>query len=392
MAGAAGGCIGSMGRLAWIGGLAGCVTPGDPITLPVAASSSQTAGGDATSAVPDPTADGSESGSTGSIASTDGPEDASTGGSDAGTGGEPPRPDEAPIGWAAVADEGGPVVGGAGGPVVLVDDEATFEALAGTDDPVTLRIVGTLEGMLSIAGSNKTIEGTPGSVIRGGLQIHGEVDAPIRNLILRDLTVVGTNCEPECSDTDGISLRYVRHVWVHHCDISDADDGNLDITRESDFVTVSWTKFSYSDPARSSRYSTLVGGDDSHTGDAGRLRVTFHHDWWTSNVAEQMPWARYGLVHLFNNYYTAVDNDWCVRAGIDSNVIVEGNVFDGSTRPVDLPPDETAAVRIEGNLASPEPLADLVQGEPFVPPYLYTLDPVGDVARSVAERAGPREH
>ncbi len=115
-----------------------------------------------------------------------------------------------------------------------------------------------------------------------------------------------------------------HHVWFDHCSIKDGTDGNLDITNNADFVTVSWTKFSYtprtddvgndSTGASGHRYSNLVGGTDSQPdGWPGTipLNVTWHHNWWADNVVERQPRVRYGRNHLFNNFYDSSASNYC---------------------------------------------------------------------------------
>ena len=52
----------------------------------------------------------------------------------------------------------------------------------------------------------------------------------------------------------------------------------------------------------------------------GRKLVTWHHNWWSSNVHERMPRVRFGDVHVFDNYYSSSGNNYCIRAGFHSNV------------------------------------------------------------------------
>lgn len=345
-------------RAAWllVLGLAACVSPGDPIGLPELDGSG---GGEGTS------------------------------GGDGDTGAVLPDP-AGPVGWASVSAEGQPGTdGGAGGLVVRVDTAlALTEALA-RPEPLTVQVVGTLDGGFLLMTSDKTLEGLPGAALHGGLDIRGSVDAPVHNIIVRNLVVRGRNCADGCGDADAMSIRWAHHVWIDHCDISDGDDGNLDITREADYVTVSWSRFWYSSADRPGRYSNLIGGSDDDVADADDLKVTMHHNWWSDNVAGHMPRVRFGKVHVFDNYYDAVGNEHGVRVGVDADLRLENNHFDGIVLPVDEPIDDTAVMLVQGNLATPEPLADDDVGEAFVPPYPYTLDPPEVLAAVVPAGAGP---
>src|SRR6185503_7659822 len=120
----------------------------------------------------------------------------------------------------------------------------------------------------------------------------------------RNLKVVGRNCQDapqDCSaGEDAISVNGgAQHLWFDHLDVSDGSDGNLDITQGSDFVTVSWSKFSYSsmrtDPMAGTsghRFSNLVGASDTDPSDVNHLNITWHHNWWAQNVNQRMPRTR----------------------------------------------------------------------------------------------------
>lgn len=374
----------------------GCAAPGEPITTGEIAQGSSTSFGASTGLAS--TTTGSSSSSVGSVTTNaetasaegtnaEGTNTAETSGAENSTG-DVVVPSEA-IGWAGVAAEGvDGVIGGAGGPTVVVSSiEALAEEVAG-EEPRVIQISGLLNGYVELAGSNKTIEGLPGAELYGGIALFGTAEAPLSNVIIRNLRIVAPPCESDCDEFDALALRWAHHVWIDHCDLWDGTDGNLDITRESDYVTVSWSRFSYSDPELPVRQSNLVGGADEHVDDADDLRVTFHHNWWTDNVAKFMPRIRYGQVHLFNNYYSAVDNDDCIRLGLQANAVIEKNVFEGASLPLGESIDDTAQVRALDNLGTPEPIEDLEIGEAFVPPYPYVPDPVDEVAERVRAEAG----
>jgi pectate lyase len=319
--------------------------------------------------------------------------------------GSAPRPDGAPfdpdvavetdgaIGWASVNDLGqdGTTGGGSAAPVMVMTLDDLNLAVGGTD-PAVVQIGATVVGEVKV-GSNKTILGTPGAILQGHLRISQSV-----NVIVRNLVVVGNNCtdNPDCqSGADAVTIQgRSHHIWVDHCDISDGSDGNLDVVSASDYVTISWTKFWYRGRAGGHQFSDLLGSDDSDTGDAGHLRVTFHHDWWADGVQERMPRARYGHVHLFNNLYTSSGDSYCVGVGVNVNILTESNVFSGVRRPVDTSDFANgASVAVSyanlyqlGSTPSPQ-LGTAV----FTPPYPYTLQPASDVEVSVRNNAGPQQ-
>jgi pectate lyase len=292
------------------------------------------------------------------------------------------------VGWAAVAGSGvnGGTVGGSGTPV-LVTTVSQFNSMAGGTSSRVIQVSGTLKGTMTV-GSNKTIIGLSGATIHGHLELKGSV-----NVILRNLKVVGQNCtdDSDCqSGTDAITIESKsHHIWVDHCDISDGSDGNLDITHGSDFITVSWTKFSYSGKrAGGHQFSNLIGHSDSNSSeDSGHLNVTWHHDWWAGNVQERMPRVRFGKVHSFNNLFTSSGNNYCIRAGTSSLILSENNAFVKVDDPFDI---DGGNLLTRGDLFSGTTGNKTGTGKGFTPPYAYTLTAASSVQSAVQAGAGPR--
>ena len=317
---------------------------------------------------------------------------------DASPGVDAPAPVDAampatgPVGWASVSGLGvDTTTGGGDVAATIVTTLGELESAVGDTASAVVRIEGTIEGNVSI-GSNKTLEGAPGATFRGSLSLNGSV-----NIILRNLTIVGYNCSDnsDCgSGRDAITMiNSAHHIWIDHCDISDGSDGNLDITRASDFVTVSWTRFSYSGRRSGGhQLSNLVGASDSHTDDDGHLSITWHHNWWADNIQERMPRVRFGRNHLFNNLYTSAGNNYCVGLGVSGDVLLENNVFDGVDDPINSTSysDGNSVVESRGNLYidTTGSNADLGSGV-FTPPYPYTLDDATAVDALVRAGAGP---
>ena len=73
----------------------------------------------------------------------------------------------------------------------------------------------------------------------------------------------------------------------------------------------------------------LIGSSDSATADAGKLRVTLHHNSFDRNV-QRTPRVRFGQVHVFNNYYrlegATYSYSWGV--GVQSQIFAQNNYFD----------------------------------------------------------------
>jgi pectate lyase len=323
-------------------------------------------------------------------------------------------------GWAAVPGRGVNTTTGGGNatPIVVTTLAQLQDAVEGTN-PAVIHVRGELTPGDIDVGSNKTIIGLCGAEINGHVEIREAV-----NVIVRNITIVGYgegNCALDpgfdssvgCSSGDDavIIQRNSHHVWFDHVAVRDGTDGNLDITNAADFVTISWTKFSYtprtdnigddSTGAAGHRYSNLVGGTDNpdEFDDANALNVTWHHNWWADNVVERQPRIRFGQNHLFNNYYSSATSNYCIRAGIESALLIEGNVFEGSRDPHEFnnTADEGSAnislgatnlyINTIGNQQTDG------DGPPFLdPPYDYRLDAAAAVRAAVtsaATGAGP---
>jgi len=299
------------------------------------------------------------------------------------------------------ANVGSATTGGGTAAIQMVTSTGAFNSAAGGTGAAVIGVMGRLSGTFTI-GSNKTIIGMCGSELDGHVQIGGST-----NVIVRNLKVVGLNCtdNADCqSGADGISVEASggtpsTHIWFDHCDISNGSDGNLDITQASDFITVSWTKFSYSGQrAGGHQFSNLMGASDSDTGDRGHLRATWHHNWWGANVGERMPRVRFGQVHLFNNLWgggTAinVNENACVEVGIDANILIENGVFDHVSDGIDSTnymPSAATVVLQRGNIytAVSGQIANRGTGV-FTPPYTYAnLQDAGCVSAAVMAGAG----
>jgi len=328
-----------------------------------------------------------------------------------------------PQGWASL--EGGTTGGGAAGPLLVTSFDQLKSELTGSD-PKVLYVQGTLSaGDLKI-GSNKTIIGcSSGAHISG----HLGIGSGSSNVIVRNLTVSGYavgNCaldpsfdsgEGCSSGEDAISVNgSAHHVWFDHCLVKDGTDGNLDITNEADYVTVSWTKFAYtprtdevgsdSTGASGHRYSNLVGGTDSAPDgfdeddplNTAPLNVTWHHNWWADNVVERMPRVRYGKNHLFNNYFDSSTANYCIRAGIYAHILLEGNFFDGVRSPHQFNNDDNRGTAFiargtgarENLYAGASDELEAGGGVPWTdPPYAYTVDAAQSVPAAIQAGAGP---
>jgi pectate lyase len=201
--------------------------------------------------------------------------------------------------------------------------------------------------------SNTTIVGAgPDSSITGAaLRINRAENVIFRNLTVRD----AADCFPAWDPTDGATgnwnseydlLQVINgstHVWIDHSHFTDAPnldsaqpsyfgrpyqvhDGAVDVTNGSDLVTMSYNRFSEHDKL------LLIGSTDSTSrGDAGKLRVTIHHNVF-ENVGQRAPRVRYGQVDVYNNHFknsadSEVPYGYTFGAGVESHLYAEANAF-----------------------------------------------------------------
>ena len=161
-------------------------------------------------------------------------------------------------------------------------------------------------------------------------------------------------------------------------------------TKGADFITVSWCKFSYAFVPIGTvdhEFVNLIGSSDSDSGTS--FHVTFHHNWWGAYCRERMPSVRFGRVHVFNNYYDCVNNNYCVRTRINAEVLVENNYFIGGQNPWERYVTSGTAGKLfaSGNItnnctfvngwvtgAAVIPGTDTLGADLNPPPYAYPLE------------------
>lgn len=211
---------------------------------------------------------------------------------------------QGPIGFANYADLGlQGTTGGAGGKIVHVTNRADFEKYANAKEPYIIILDADLKGhydykanpkqkhdYVSVASNKTIIGGGAGARLDSlGLDINGQ-----QNIIIRNLKI-------SKADPDAIAFRNTHHVWVDHCDLSsqkeerDENDGLLDFTYGSSYLTVSWCKFHDHDK------SSICSSGTRNITDYGRQRVTYHHNAFI-NCTQRNPRVGYGLGHIFNDY------------------------------------------------------------------------------------------
>jgi pectate lyase len=312
--------------------------------------------------------------------------------------GAPPDVIDQPTGWAAVAGDGVETTnGGLGGEEVTAASADALKTYAASAEPLIIRIETSLDvGTLDVV-SNKTLIGTSADVtLSGGIRIRPlkSSDPIVSNVVIRNLRIDAASSLPD-DGGDGIHIERAHHVWIDHCEVFDASDGNTDVTHGSNWVTVSWTKYHYTAaaPKQDHRFSNLIGhSENSADTDRDRLKVTYHHNFWSEGVEQRMPRVRFGQVHVFNNYVNAPGAIATVAAGTEAQLLVENNHFEAVNDPHFFHEGSaTAQIAATGNAyVATTGKRDVGQGASFAAPYPYTLDPVKEVPCDVVRGVGPR--
>ena len=297
-----------------------------------------------------------------------------------------------PIGWAT---QGGGVTGGGNATPTVVSNYADLKSALSDKNVKVVYVSGVitfpLNGRLTIQDTDgKTVIGLAGSrMISVDKTSTGSGILYVKrtsNLILRNLTFEGPGAY-DVNGNDNLTFDGVQNAWVDHCDFQDALDGNFDIKNATDYLAVTWCKFSYNKPpiaggsggANDHRFSDLVGSSDTETQDVGKLRITFQYCWWSQGCVERMPRVRFGKIHIANCYYNSTVSNTCIRAGYQADLFIESNVFVGVKNPIDLYQNNFTAVTERNNIFTNTSGGKSGSGTSFTPPYSLTIAPASTV-------------
>jgi pectate lyase len=383
------------------GGAGGSATGGSPGSGGASASGGTGAGGSGTGGA-------ASGGATGKGGSTGTAGVAGSGGA-MGAGGAtlPNGCPDALMGWAttnAVGVNG--TTGGGNATPTTVKTFADFKAAVQDSAPRVVILSGLIkttdgDGFGLKIASNKTVIGADkNATIYGGIDMTN-----VSNVIIRNLNINGVF--PNSGPDDTVASHGSHHIWYDHLAISDAGDGELDITNASDYQTVSWTKFFYTNATNGHRLASLNGsGGGDHPEDSGHLKVTYHHNWWAALVHERMPRVMYGQGHQFNNYFNSTGDLYCIGVGSFGSDLIENNYFKDVANPHQFMYTLHAYITARGNVYDnttglkdtglggtdgPSGLnAAVPDATPFTPPYKYTMDAAADVPAIVMKCAGPQ--
>lgn len=260
-----------------------------------------------------------------------------------------PYDENAPVGWASLNISGGCTGSNNMNPVVVTTEEemrAALQACKGGKASKTIYVSGNIEIKEKLRYDkveNCTIYGLPGSSLYN--RNHND-NADLagffycqnwHNCIFRNLTLLGAGAY-DISACDNIQLVESDHIWVDHCDIQDGVDGNLDAKTKSDYMTISWCKFSYliapwpkEGESDDHRCSSMWGSSDNRGDDEGYLNATFVNNWWYHGCGQRCPRIRFGNVHIANCLWeNGTQEDpaqYCIGVGHQSDMYIENGDF-----------------------------------------------------------------
>ena len=208
-----------------------------------------------------------------------------------------------------------------------------------------------------------------------------------QNIIIRNLKFVGPG-SIDVGGSDLLSCRASKNCWIDHCEFTDGMDGNLDITNSSDFNTVSWCTFSYTDRSYMHQNTNLIGYSDREP--KGFLNTTYAFNWWGDGCRQRMPMARIGKVHMLNNYFSSTTASNCINPRKNSEVLIEGNYFEKGVRRYYSQKDAVAVTWTDANFAEEKNKMGQPAsiGEPVTIPYEYTVAQSEEVPTMIQEKAG----
>lgn len=205
------------------------------------------------------------------------------------------------------------------------------------------------------------------------------------NVIVRNITFVGPG-SVDVGGSDLLTCTGSTNCWIDHCDFMDGMDGNFDINNSSDFITVSWCTFRYTERSYMHQNTNLVGYSDREKN--GFLNTTFAFNWWGEGCRQRMPMARVGKIHILNNYYTCTTAANCINPRKNSEFLIDGNYFDKGVKKYYSQDDAIAVTWTPNNFIAEAGVQPASIGDAVTVPYDYVAAPCSEVPEMVKSKAG----
>ena len=207
-----------------------------------------------------------------------------------------------------------------------------------------------------------------------------------QNIVIRNIMFRG----PGSIDVGGNDLmscvNKTKNCWIDHCAFIDGMDGNFDITGMSDFITVSWCTFSYTEHSYMHQNTNLVGYSDREV--PGYLNTTFAFCWWGTGCKQRMPMVRVGKIHMLNNYFTSTTANNCINPRVNSEFLIEGNYIEKGVKRYYSQNGAIAVTWTADNYVAEDSSLPTSVGAIVTVPYDYSVAPNRDVPIVVKKGAG----
>lgn len=249
----------------------------------------------------------------------------------------------------------------------VTDNQTLRDALIVADEkPKIIKIVGVIDlsggkpyssfsdqktRSLIRVPSNTTIIGVTkdAGFIKGSVILSKVHNVIIRNIKIESPVDVSPHFEKGDgwnAEWDGMNVITSEHIWIDHVTFSDGQftdsmykekdgweyvqhDGELDVKRGSDYITISNTLFENHDK------TMLIGHSDKNVKqDEGKLRITLVNNVF-DNIVQRTPRVRFGHVHVYNNLFKGEHTDdypyrygYSFGIGTQSHILSENNQFE----------------------------------------------------------------
>ncbi|MGL6159834.1 RICIN domain-containing protein [Microbulbifer sp.] len=221
-------------------------------------------------------------------------------------------------------------------------------------------------------GPNSRIEGA--SLILSGT----------KNVIVRNLSIANVN--PHLVEAgDGITVDNASHVWIDHVGFSMISDGHVDITNNSENVTLSWNHFD-------GRNDYVCANQHWYVALVGDSQVSYHHNFfdYTGGRNPKVDGST-SRAHLYNNYYKKITY-FGIQTTNNAQALVEANYFDDTRAPHwNVSGFMSASDNVYTGRSATDPdrdSGDSVFGD--VNLYDYILDDANNLPSQLESGAGPQ--
>jgi len=218
--------------------------------------------------------------------------------------------------------------GGNATPTLVSSYSALKSAMSSGNKVIIITQSIAFSDMIECSKSNLTIIGMSGVTLSNSNQDKGIFKFKGgSNYIIRNIAFKG----PGATNNQGgdlLCFEGASKAWVDHCSFQDGSDGNFDICKGADNITVTWCRFFYTITS-SHNFSNLVGSSESDAAADGTFNITYGYCWWDQGCAQRMPRSRHAEFHLLNCYWNSSAASYYLGLQTTS-AYVEGCYFGGS--------------------------------------------------------------